>query len=89
MHELIFILPTKSTNKDKINDLTSLKTYINESNESIRNKLLNKCLNESEKSNNRIKEFLFNNIGCDIKIFVTWIEKIDDFDRLPFSKFPN
>lgn len=88
LHELIFILPTKSTNGN-FDDLTSLNTYINESNENIRNKLLNKCLNESERSHNRIKEFLFNNVGCDVKIFVIWLEKIDDFDRLPFSKLFN
>ncbi|XP_027205285.2 ral GTPase-activating protein subunit beta [Dermatophagoides pteronyssinus] len=83
------------------NQKLSLNTFIMENNDTIRTLFLQRSqqqhstnlntngyteTNRLQSQNERIKEFLFMNNGCDIKVFILWIEKMDDFDRLPFNK---
>ncbi|KPM11686.1 hypothetical protein QR98_0102590 [Sarcoptes scabiei] len=90
LHETIFISPHKPEN---ILDKFSLDIFIKESNESIRQKFFQKSSSngvdgDDAQQSNLVREFFYHNLGCDVKIFVFWIEKIEDFDRLPFnSKF--
>lgn len=77
MHELVFTCPIISNEMD-----FSIKSLIDGESEHIRNVLLQ--ANNGIPGN--IKEYLLNNTGCDIKVCVLWMEIMEDFDRLPFSK---
>ncbi|KAH7646338.1 hypothetical protein HUG17_1876 [Dermatophagoides farinae] len=87
--------------KNENQQTVSLNTFISENNDTIRTMFLQRSQQQhsttspnngyaettrNHSPNERIKEFLFMNNGCDIKVFILWIEKMDDFDRLPFNK---
>lgn len=77
-HELLFINPTNGGSTQ-----LTLLDLIKEDNDSLRKILLQ--ANQSDNcANHRAKSFLMNNIGCDIKLMVLWLENMEDFDRLPF-----
>lgn len=78
-HELLFINPTNGSSKQQL----TLRDLIKEDNESLRRVLLQ--ANQSDNcANHRTKSYLMNNVGCDIKLIVLWLESMEDFDRLPF-----
>ncbi len=61
----------------------TLTDLVREDNESLRRVLLQ--ANQSDNcANHRTKSYLMNNVGCDIKLMVLWLESMEDFDRLPF-----
>ena len=63
----------------------TLSNVLKEDNETLRKKLLKYSLN-GDSENDKIKSYLLNNTGCDIKVLVLWMESMEDFNRLPISR---
>lgn len=79
-HELLFVCPFSSA----ASKLT-LNQFLTDDNDSLRKQLAN-SLHGPGVTGKSVMSQLINNVGCDVKIFIVWLEHMEDFEKLPFRK---